>query len=98
MFEVYPDTEEREKDPDWIREQTTLGRVLLTRDKLRHAGEKSAVAQHAARMFLVAGSAKSGAEQARYIENNIDRIIQRCRKTGPFIYRIDAGGIERVFP
>lgn len=98
MFEVYPKTEQSEQDPDWIREQTEAGRVLICRDQLRHPGEKEAVLEHGARMFRVARSAKNGVEQGDYLSNNINRIVQRARKPGPYIYRVDRNGIEKVFP
>lgn len=98
LFEEYPDKEESERDPDWIREQTMLGRVLVCRDKLRHPGEKDAVIEHSARMFRVANSAKNGDKQAEYLANNIHRIVQRSRKPGPYIYRVDRVGITKVFP
>lgn len=98
MFEVYPETEESEKDPDWIREQSELGRVLLCRDYLRHPGEREAVEEHRARMFRVGRSAKNAEGQIRYIQNNINRIEQRSRKPGPYIYRVDEKRIEKVFP
>ncbi len=98
MFEEYPDTEESENDPDWIQEQTRKGRVLVCRDKLRHPGEKEAVRQTGARMFRVASKAKNADDEIRYLKNNINRIEQRSRKSGPYIYRVDEKRIERVFP
>lgn len=98
MVDEYPTTEESVRDPDWIREQTEKGRVLLTRDKLRHPGEKDAVEEAGARMFRIGRNAKNAEEQARYLGNNINRIEQRSRRPGPYIYRVDENGIERTFP
>jgi len=49
-------------------------------------------------MFRIGRSAKNAEAQIRYLRNNIHRIEQRCRKPGPFIYRVDEKGIEKVFP
>jgi hypothetical protein len=98
IFDVYPDTEESERDPDWISEQTRLGRVLICRDKLRHPGERDAVMQNSARMFRVGNSARNGTEQGEYLANNIHRIVQRSQKPGPYIYRVDRDRIVKVFP
>jgi PIN like domain len=98
MFQEYPDTEESERDPDWIREQTRKGRVLVCRDKMRHTDEKETVKRESARMFRVASSAKNAEEETRYLGININRIEQRSRKPGPYIYRVEEKRIVKVFP
>lgn len=88
MFSVYGEgAEERISDVDWIAEGAERGWILLTKDRrIRYVpAELEAVSEHRARVFCLALRKLKGAEQAECFRANINRIIGRARRPGPFI-------------
>jgi hypothetical protein len=92
------DAEQGTTDPDWIATCAEHGWVAISRDRLRHPGERDAVERHRAKVFRIARSARTGDEMIACLTANIHRIVQASRKPGPFIYRVDRTRIERVWP
>jgi hypothetical protein len=104
MADVYPDLDTLE-DVVWIREQTALGRVLLTKDRQirRNEAEKEAVKASRARMFTIPKASLTGPQMADRLARNRHRIVQRSRRSGPYIYLVHdpeprAGLPGRVVP
>jgi PIN domain-containing protein len=99
MADVYPDLDDLD-DVVWIREQTELGRVLLTKDRQirRNEAEKEAVQASSARMFTIPKASLTGAQMADRLVRNRHRIAQRARRPGPYIYLVHEHGLELVFP
>lgn len=99
LYVVYgPEAEQSKEDPDWIPDAAKRGWVILCRDKLRHEGERPAIEKSKARVFRVGRSARNADEQIVYIKNNIQTIVRRAQHPGPYIYRIDRKGLEKVYP
>lgn len=99
LFEVYGrEAEQGTQDPEWIKDCVANGWVALTRDKLRHPGERELIVAHGAKVFRVAKKARTGPDQIRFVLSNLNRIVQRSRKPGPFIYRIDEKRVTRIWP
>jgi PIN like domain len=97
LFEVYgAEAEMGTKDPEWIKDCAAHGWVAICRDKLRHDNEKALVIEHGTKIFRVARSAKNADAQIAYLKTNIHRIVQACRKPGPFIFRVDPKRIEPI--
>jgi hypothetical protein len=70
MADVYPDLDDLD-DVVWIREQTELGRVLLTKDRQirRNEAEKQAVQASSARMFTIPRASLTGAQSRSEFES-----------------------------
>jgi PIN like domain len=99
MADVYPHLDTLD-DVVWIREQTELGRVLLTKDRQirRNEAEKEAVRESGARMFTIPKASLTGPQMADRLARNRHRIAQRSRRSGPYIYLVHDHTLELVFP
>lgn len=99
MDDVYPGLDELD-DEIWIAEQTELGRALLTKDKRirRLRQEHEAVERASAKMFCLPKGDMTGPQQAARFYENRHRIIQQCRKDGPYIFAVQKASLERVYP
>jgi hypothetical protein len=83
-------------DPRWLRRCSNEQWIVVTRDYL--APWHRVIDECESRIFRVARSAGSAPEQVRYVENNINKIVARSRKPGPYIYRVDRDDLEKVYP
>jgi PIN like domain len=100
LAERYPENEELVPDETWIREATADGLVLLMKDDAirRKPREQQAILESGARAFVVTNANLTGEQVAAlYIENR-NRITQRARTPGPYIYGVYPGRLERLFP
>src|SRR4051812_45291403 len=98
MADYYGDDLAEVDDSPWIREVTVEGWVILTKDKrIRRPGpERTAVIETKARMFCLSTGKLTGAEMADRVVFHRHRIVQRCRKAGPFAYVLQKNVLERV--
>lgn len=88
LFEVYGETEEEKvADERWITEATASGWVLLMKDESirMKPAERDAILAARARAFVVTNQAINGQRLAEHYVVNQHRIVQRCRKPGPYI-------------
>jgi len=96
MAEVYGQAEAQSlDDPDWIRDMTECGLVLLSKDaKIRseHVGE---VIDCRGRVFLLPEQRTKAEDQiARYVDFK-HKVAHRARKPGPLIYMMGPKGPEK---
>jgi hypothetical protein len=101
MAEVYPGGEdEGVADDRWISEVDASGWVALTKDEriFRNSSEQEALVRSGLRVFAIANQHLTGPEMATYCTININRIVQRARKRGPFVDVVYRDSVERRWP
>jgi hypothetical protein len=101
MAEVYPSgRDEKVKDVEWIRDVDRAGWVVLTKDECitRYPEEQEALVRSTLRVFAIGNQHLTGPQMAAYYVANINRIIQRSRKRGPFVEIVYPGSVERRWP
>jgi uncharacterized protein with PIN domain len=91
---------QRAPDADWLR---TAGRngwiVLMKDDRIRtRPSERDALQDAQVRAFCLTNAQLRGAEQTARFVKHINRIVQRARKPGPFIYGVYDDGLRRLWP
>jgi len=100
MAERYPEIEELVEDETWIREVTADGLVILMKDDQirRKPREQQAILESGAQAFVVTNANLKGDEVAKLFVENRNRMIQRARKPGPYIYGVYEQRLEKLFP
>ena len=101
MWSVYgPSAEQRVDDETWIRESAAKGSVLLTRDaRIRYVrSEREAIERAQAKVFRVARGALTAEQQVSWIKNNLNRILHRARKPGPYVYVVHERDVIKQWP
>jgi hypothetical protein len=101
MADVYPnDLDETVTDEQWIADADAANWVALTKDEriTRYAAEQDALTRSRLRVFAIGNQHLTGAVMLDYFVTNINRIIQRSRKDGPYVDVVLKGGVERRWP
>ncbi len=101
MWSFYgPGAEQPIEDVRWITEGARKDWILITRDeKIRYVRvEREAIEQSGARVFRVLSSARDARTQLAWLLNNMNRIIQRSRKPGPFVDVVHKNRVQRQWP
>ena len=101
MADVYPDgADEHITDEEWISRADQEAWVALTKDEriTRRPQEQSALSDSHLRVFAIGNQHLTGPQMASYYVTNINRIIQRARKPGPFVDIVHPDSIERRWP
>lgn len=72
----------------------------MTKDEriVRNADEQEALVNSHLRVFAIANQHLTGPEMAEYLTTNINRIVQRSRKRGPFVEVVYRDRVERRWP
>jgi hypothetical protein len=97
MAEMYPRGEDvRVLDARWIADADRAGWVALTKDEriVRNAEEQGALVRSRLRVFAIANQHLTGPQMVTYFETNINRIVRRARKRGPFVDVVYRDGVE----
>jgi PIN domain-containing protein len=95
--------EERAQEvPDevWIREASLLGRIQLTKDDSirRYPPAREAARASGAKIFCLPGGHMTTAEMRQRYLINLNRIVQRARKDGPYMYAVDPAKLRLLWP
>ena len=101
MASVYgDDAEEMVDDEVWISDAAAMGWVLLTKDRgLRYVDvERDAMTEAGARIFCISRADLTAEVMIKWFLTNKNRILQRARKAGPYIYMIYEDRIEKYWP
>lgn len=101
MADVYPGGEdERVADARWIADADDAEWVALTKDEriFRNPEEQDALVRSHLRIFAITNQHLTGPEMAARLTTNIDRIVQRSRKRGPFVDVVYRESVERRWP
>ncbi len=85
-------------DEDWLSAAGERGEVVLMKDeRIRYnRAEKEALIRFKVRAFCLTRQDLSGAQMAQRILDNLNSIVNTCRKPGPFIYAIHGRGIREL--
>ena len=99
MADVYPDgADQRIGDPEWIRRADAEGWIALTKDLAIVRDHADVLAETTLRIFAFNNANLTGLELVGRLEANFDRILQRARKPGPYVWVITADGLRRRWP
>jgi len=101
MAEVYLDgRDELVADERWIADADVAGWVALTKDEriMRYPHEQAALAASQLRVFAIGNQHLTGQQMATYFAVNVNRIVQRSRRPGPFVDIVFRNGVERRWP
>lgn len=87
------------RDDQWIAEASSLGEVLLCKDRAiaRGPGEARAVYMHDARVFALARANLSGPDMAALFLSAQHRIVRMAgRARGPYVMSVSREGLRRL--
>ena len=101
MADVYLNGEdERVADTKWIADADESGWIVLTKDEriARRPDEQAALAASQLRVFALGTQSMTGPEMAERYVANINRMVQRSRKQGPFVDIVHPDRVERRWP
>lgn len=87
-------------DEEWIPECAALGYIILTKDDAirRYPPARTAAVYSKAKIFCLPNAHLSGAGIRERFLANLNRIIQRARQDGPFVYAVDHDGLRLLWP
>jgi hypothetical protein len=99
LAEVYGE-DARVEDVTWIRDADGAGWVALTKDEriTRRPYEQQALTESHLRVFAIGNQHLTGAVMAGYYRANLNRIVQRARRPGPFVDIVHPDSVERRWP
>ena len=99
MAEVYGE-DLAVSDVRWIGDADAAGWVALTRDEriARRPNEQEALAASRLRVFAIGNQHLTGPQMAQYYVTNINRILRRCLKPGPFVDVVYRDSVVRRWP
>jgi hypothetical protein len=88
------------RDEEWLRDAGANGWVVLMKDdKIRtRPAERDALANAGVRAFCLTNAQLRAVEQTERFTLNINRIVQRSRTPGPYIYGVYDDGLRRLWP
>jgi hypothetical protein len=87
-------------DEAWLALAGERGWAVLMKDDSirRRPAELAALRAAAVKAFCVTNANLTGEEQARRLVINRHRIVQRCRRRGPFIYGVYESELRLLWP
>ena len=87
-------------DEKWIPECVALGYVLLTKDDgiRRYPPARDAALACHARIFCLPNANLDGPTFRERFLVNLNRIVQRSRHDGPYMYAVDPEGLRLLWP
>jgi hypothetical protein len=99
MAEVYGE-DTRVDDVVWIADADAAGWVALTKDEriTRRPEEQAALVTSALRVFAIGNQHLTGPVMVEYYRVNLNRIVQRARRPGPFVDLVRPDSVERRWP
>lgn len=99
MAELYPeDADQRIGDDQWIGDVSARGWVALTKDVNIIRDHQAALRRSTLRVFALSNANIAGEKMATRYRTNIHRIVQRCRKPGPYVDVVHKDRVERRWP
>lgn len=101
LADVYGERRAQEiADREWIERAGQENWVVLTKDdRIRYRRvERDAFVAANLRVFCLTTAKLRGEDQTARFVNNINRILQRSRKSGPYIYGVYEKRLGRIWP
>ncbi len=92
--------EERVPDAVWLELVGRAGWVALTKDDAirRRPAELQALVAHGVRAFCLTNANLTGEQQRDRFVTNINRMIQRARRPGPWICAVHERQLVQIWP
>ena len=95
MVDVYPDgADQRITDPEWISRADREGWVALTKDRSIVRDHRDVLAATTLRIFAFNNANLTGNELVARLDANFDRILQRVKRPGPYLWVITSNGLQ----
>lgn len=87
-------------DVEWLRLAGENDWVVLLKDDRvrRRPAELDALVGARVRAFCLTNAGLRGEEQAVRFNSNLNRIVQRAHKPGPYVYGVYSDGLRRLWP
>ena len=98
MTEVFPDDGQHVGDDEWIRRVSAEGWIALTKDVAIVRDHTEALRRSSIRIFALPNSNLTGLQMAERYRANLNRVVQRARKAGPFVDVVHPKRVERRWP
>lgn len=98
---IYGELRAREiPDEEWIAEAAILGRLMLTKDDSirRFPPARDAAFATGAKLFCLPSAHMTTEAMRERFLTNLNRIIQRGRHRGPFMYAVDPDSLRLLWP
>jgi hypothetical protein len=86
---------QRLPDPQWIREMSAAGLVLLSKDHAVRHDHRDVIVSCEAKVFLLPDQSSAAADQAARIVFHRHRIALKAQRRGPMIYILRPKTIDR---
>ena len=101
LTEVYgEEAAQAVEDTTWLALAAERGWAVLCKDDhiRRRPAERQSLMEGNVRVFCLTNGRLTFADQASYLLANRFRIIQACRKPGPYVYGVYRDHIARLWP
>lgn len=99
MVDVYPGgADQGVSDDDWISRASDENWIALTKDYAIIRDHSVALAASTLRVFALSNAHLTGAQMADRYDANLNRILLRSRKPGPYVYVVNATGLVLRWP
>jgi hypothetical protein len=101
MADVYGEmVGQRLRDETWLFDAGRRGWVVLMKDDAirRRPAEREALVAAGVRAFCLTNAQLRGADQARRLVANLDRILRQAATPGPYIYGVYENRLRRLWP
>lgn len=95
MSDVYPDGRDQHVgDDEWIAHASESSWIALTKDYSILRDHTPALTASTLRVFAVSNANLIGPQMAERYATNLNRILQRARKPGPYLYVVMRSSLE----
>jgi PIN like domain len=99
MRDVYPNgADQFVPDEEWIERASDEGWIALTKDLAIVRDHTATLSATTLRVFALNNANLVGSEMAERFVMNLNRILQRGRKPGPYVYAVTANNLELRWP
>ncbi len=98
LGDLYPDDAQYVADSEWMIHADQQGWIALTKDKNLVRDHRATLQASSLRLFLLPNANLTGPEMAQRVDVNLDRIIKKCLKPGPFVYALLPQALEKRWP
>lgn len=99
MADVYLDgTDQRVSDPEWIMRADSQGWIALTKDYSIIRDHGDVLAETTLRLIAFNNANLTGPELVARLETNFNRILQRAKRPGTYVYVIEPNGLQLRWP
>lgn len=95
MADVYDDDGQFVADDDWIERASSEGWVALTKDTAIVRDHRDALEASTLRVFALPSANLTGPQMAERFQDNLDRVVRRAQRAGPYVDVIHPDRLER---